>query len=212
MVNKKPVMTIIIRDDEVLSLNDFCTVITTAIIKFIDEVDYGFPQAKHEIALRNWDFTGQRINVRQATDEQWWNFLLEDGYSGSIDHIRYHVIPPTDPNLLSENVRYCQDASFNIVEEFKVQPREREIAFPLLSILIEKKEKFRISEYLEQAKDVAITNMLLTKNNMEYEKWARNDFALSVSIVDNMHYLIPPSVTLEKRRGHINALGLWIDE
>lgn len=212
MSNKKPVLTIVIRDNHAFSAEEFCTAVATAAVWFVDEVNAGYSQSKHEVALRNWELTGRRIHVRLASEDQWWSFLLAEGMSDRIGDMYFHVFPPMPANLLPDFIRYCPDDSFSPKDEFDLDPRETDIRLPLYSIVLEKTSKVNLLDYATSATNVALMHLQDTmKKDESYLQWSKNNFALNVGIVEELDPLTEPDLLIEhKGPRKINAMGIWV--
>jgi hypothetical protein len=212
MSNKKPVLTVVIRDNHAFSAEEFCTAVATSVVWFVDEVNAGYNQSKHEVALRNWELTGRRIQVRLASEDQWWSFLLADGMSDRIGDMYFHVFPPMPANLLPDFIRYCPNDTFNPRDEFDLEPRETDIRLPLYSIVLEENPKVNLVDYATSAANLALTHLDLSmKKEEEYTQWSRNNFALNVGIVNQFDPIIEPDLMIEdKGIRKVNAMGLWV--
>lgn len=213
MSNKKPVMTVVIKEGHKLSLNEFCSIVANAVIWFVDEVESGYTQAKHEVALKNWELTGQKICIRSASEDQWWNFLMADGMTERIDDIQFHVIPPMPALELPEFVRYCPEYTGDFVDDLDTIPKETGIRLPLLSVVMEKQKKVPALEYAHRAVSVAKINLEMSKAvKFGYDEWARNNFAINVGIVDSLDYISPAKIMIGHTGGsRTDAIGLWVD-
>lgn len=212
MSNKKPVLTVVVRDHKDFSAEEFCTAIATAVVWFVDEVNSGYTQSKHEVALRNWELTGRNISIRLASDEQWWSFLMADGMTDRVGDIYFHVYPPTSKTTLPDFVRYCPEREFKPCDEFEVEPRETDIRLPLFSIILKRHNKMVLTDYALRATDVALTYLdTAYKKGDAYTEWSKNNFALNVGIVDEFSPLTEPEIIIEDRQPKsIDAMGLWV--
>jgi hypothetical protein len=212
MSNKKPVLTIIIRDHKDFSAEEFCTAVATAVVWFVDEVNAGYSHSKHEVALRNWELTGRRLSIRLATDDQWWSFLMADGMTDRIGDMYFHVFPPTPKTLLPDFVRYCPEREFKPSDEFDIEPRETDIKLPLFSIILKRNHKVGLTDYALKAADVALAYLdTAMKRETAYQEWSKNNFALNVGIVDELSPIEPPELILEERGAKsVDAMGLWV--
>lgn len=213
MSNKKPVMTVVIKEGNDFSLNGFCSLVANAVIWFVDEVESGYSQAKHEVALRNWELTGQKICVRTADEEQWWDFVMADGMTGRIDDVQFHVLPPMPSLDLPEFVRYCPDDNIHFVDDMDLEPKETAIRLPLLSVVLEKQKKVSPLEYANRAVSIAKINLDISKAvKSDYDEWARNNFAINVGIVNSLDIISPARIILgHQGQSKTDAIGLWID-
>lgn len=213
MSNKKPVMTVVIKEGGKFSLNEFCSIVANAVVWFVDEVESGYSQAKHEVALRNWELTGQKICVRSASEEQWWSFLMADGMTERIDDVQFHVMPPMPTLELPEFVRYCPEDNISFVDDMDTAPKETGIRLPLLSVVMEKQKKVTPLEYANRAVSVAKINLEMSKAiKYGYDEWARNNFAVSVGIVDALDYILPAKIMIgHQGTSKTDAIGLWVD-
>lgn len=212
MSTKKPVLTIIIKENKDFSAEEFCTAVATAVVWFVDEVDSGYSQSKHEVAVRNWELSGRRISIRLATDEQWWSFLMAEGMTDRMGDIYFHVYPPTQKALLPEFVRYCPEREFKPCDEFEVEPRETDIRLPLFSIILKRKPKMFLTDYALRAAEIALVYLDTAKKKGEnYTEWSKSNFALNVGIVDELSPIVPPEIFLEgNARKSTDAMGLWV--
>lgn len=212
MSNKKPVLTIVVREHANYSAEEFCTAVATAVVWFVDEVNAGYSHAKHEVALRNWELTGRRISIRLASEDQWWSFLMAEGMTDRIGDLYFHVFPPTSKTLLPEFIRYCPEREFHPSDEFEIAPRETDIKLPLFSIILQKHPKAGLTDYALKASDVALTYLQhAMKKDETYSEWARNNFAINVGIVDDFAPLSKPELVMEGAGiKPIPAMGLWV--
>lgn len=212
MSNKKPVLTVVVRDHKDFSAEEFCTAIATAVVWFVDEVNSGYTQSKHEVALRNWELTGRNISIRLASDEQWWSFLMAEGMTDRIGDIYFHVFPPTPKTMLPDFVRYCPEREFRPCDEFEIEPRETDIKLPLFSIILKRKNKMVLTDYALRSAHTALAYLdTAYKKGDAYKEWSKNNFALNVGIVDEFSPLTDPEIVLEGRTPKsIDAMGLWV--
>lgn len=211
MTNNKPVLTIMVRNQDKVSLEDLCTVAATAMIWFIDEVENKYRHSKYETELKQWFNTGCHVTVRSANEEQWWQFLTMDGMTEKVCNSYVHVLPPKPPCEMNELVLSCSDKEFNLVDDMDIEPKEDETVFPLLSIILQRKDGLTTQDYLRRACKVALENHYLIFEEPDAEPWSNSNFAINVGIVDLMEYFTPPRIALESKRAQgVDMLGLWI--
>lgn len=213
MSNKKPVLTVVIRDHREFSAEEFCTAVATAVLWFVDEVNTGYSHAKHEVALRNWELTGRRISIRLASEEQWWYFLMADGMTDRVGDIYFHVCPPMPTHELPDFIRYCPDDDFKPSDEFEIEPRQTDIRLPLFSIVLKENKKVGLTDYAKKAADTALVYLHEIMASKEgYDDWSKSNFALNVGIAPDLNPVSEPDLMmLERSPRKVSAMGLWVE-